>query len=404
MRWIKGDTESHIDTGIYSFDYTYLIYLINSEGNLIIENDIYQINKGDAFVFKEGLSHETINTGNNPRLLLGPMSENAFSVGISGIQIRQTNEGIIEWSDLYQDIWTNIEWPFIVDSSRGILFVTDIVLNDVSNYFICNGNNYIGSTSLKEDGTRPIITISGVINYLGLFQNGTAENNGNMDVHIYNLKINVVNSTLISNGGWLCQEYYCKQTFDNFIVNCSSNGPIIDGGGGIVGGMAANGNDVDTDSATLYIIGCSSSGNIQEYSGGIIGYHAGDNLGKVHIEQCWSDGIINEWGGGIVGYSSSNIFITKCYSTGQISGNNSGGIIGSNASTVTIEKCYSRGDIAGNNAGGIFGNDAELGILSNSYSSGAIDLSSNDFFGGGIIGGRTVINCYASNSNYFNNN
>lgn len=82
MRWIKGDTKRHIDHGESTFDNTYLVYLIDNEGKFLIDNIAYPIQKNIAYVFSEGLRHETLNTGYTHRLLLGPMSEEGFSVGI----------------------------------------------------------------------------------------------------------------------------------------------------------------------------------------------------------------------------------------------------------------------------------------------------------------------------------
>ena len=83
MRWIKGDTPEHVDKGIHDFNNTYLMYLTDSVGNLIIDGQSYPINAGDAYVFNEGLSHSTINTEDNERLMIGPMSESGFHVGAS---------------------------------------------------------------------------------------------------------------------------------------------------------------------------------------------------------------------------------------------------------------------------------------------------------------------------------
>jgi len=38
MRWIKGDTAPHIDTGASKFENTYLIYLNDCPGELIIDS------------------------------------------------------------------------------------------------------------------------------------------------------------------------------------------------------------------------------------------------------------------------------------------------------------------------------------------------------------------------------
>ena len=81
MRWIKGDTTPHIDSGASEFDNTYLIYLNDSPGKLIIDSQCYPIQVNTGFVFNEGLSHQTLHTENMPRLLLGPMNELAEPVG-----------------------------------------------------------------------------------------------------------------------------------------------------------------------------------------------------------------------------------------------------------------------------------------------------------------------------------
>jgi hypothetical protein len=81
MRWIKGDTAPHKDSCIKDFANTYLAYLTNSEGRFIVDGNVYPIAKGNAYVFSEGLRHETSGTGLEPRLLLGPMSEDGDSLG-----------------------------------------------------------------------------------------------------------------------------------------------------------------------------------------------------------------------------------------------------------------------------------------------------------------------------------
>lgn len=81
MRWIKGETLPHIDYGHHTFENTYLIYLNDSPGELIIGETAFPIVKNTCFVFNEGLRHETKNTENIPRLLLGPMNEFSEPVG-----------------------------------------------------------------------------------------------------------------------------------------------------------------------------------------------------------------------------------------------------------------------------------------------------------------------------------
>jgi len=81
MRWIKGDTSPHVDIGASNFENTYLLYLNDSPGKIVIDSQSYPIHSNTGFVFNEGLSHETQYTENMPRLLLGPMNELAEPVG-----------------------------------------------------------------------------------------------------------------------------------------------------------------------------------------------------------------------------------------------------------------------------------------------------------------------------------
>jgi hypothetical protein len=81
LRWIKGDTPSHIDTGASPFEHTYLVYVNDSEGSFVLDNESYPIEANTAFVFSEGIHHKTEGTGLEPRLLIGPMNELAEPVG-----------------------------------------------------------------------------------------------------------------------------------------------------------------------------------------------------------------------------------------------------------------------------------------------------------------------------------
>lgn len=92
MRWIKGDTLSHMDKGEKLFNNTYLLYLTDSIGNLMIDGQSYPICAGDAHVFSEGVEHSTINTGDSERLMIGPMSESGFRVGVAIAIIYFNNE------------------------------------------------------------------------------------------------------------------------------------------------------------------------------------------------------------------------------------------------------------------------------------------------------------------------
>jgi hypothetical protein len=92
MRWIKGDTLPHIDKGQTYFTTTYLTYINNSVGQFVVNNIPYEITANTAFIFNEGLLHETINTNNEPRLLLGPFNEYAHPVGLPPVISYFNNE------------------------------------------------------------------------------------------------------------------------------------------------------------------------------------------------------------------------------------------------------------------------------------------------------------------------
>ena len=81
MRWIKGDTAPHIDAGASKFQNTYLVYLNDTQGELVLDTDSYPMTANTAYVFHEGIHHKTQNTGPEPRLLLGPMNEFVEPVG-----------------------------------------------------------------------------------------------------------------------------------------------------------------------------------------------------------------------------------------------------------------------------------------------------------------------------------
>jgi hypothetical protein len=409
MRWIKGDTVPHIDTGSTTFDNTYLVYLTDSEGEFIIDNNSYSIQKGDGYIFSEGLYHGTMNTGSEPRLLLGPMSEEGTAVGIFGIggdggttiYIRQSGSDVEYSAD--QTTWNTVFWPCLVTNTNttlGLLhieFITDITITAQYGYFLCGTGGAIqyGSSSLKTDGTRPIITIDNVLNYYSLIQNGGSGGNGENDIHVYNIEVRGINgSTLYNSGdesaGWIGFAYFGKGAINNYIINCSSTSDIIQYGGGIVGSYSGS-----EAGASLTIIGCSSSGEIGNYGGGIAGMNSGINGGSITCQSCWSTGAITDDAGGIIGKNAGinggSCAITNCYSEGTI-GISSGGICGSTSDGI-ISNCYSTGSVA-SQGGGIIGTGATSTVM-NCYTTGNI----LDSLGGCIAGSGgtpTIINCYTT--------
>ena len=119
MRWIKGDTAPHVDTGASPFQNTYLLYLNDSPGNFIVDSESYPIHTNTGFVFNEGLPHETQYTENMPRLLLGPMNELAEPVGAASPIVYYTN---------YADAFAQ-NLNYIANQS------TTFILGDTANFY-----------------------------------------------------------------------------------------------------------------------------------------------------------------------------------------------------------------------------------------------------------------------------
>ncbi len=413
MRWIKGDTLPHIDRGTQDFTNTYLAYLTDSSGQLLLGDDSYSIEAGSAFVFNEGIRHETLGTGAEPRLLLGPMSESGFAVGVpttinqpggSIIYIREVT-GNFQYSvnDINFSTPSGITFPCTIRNNNTgagflkVIFTTDLNFATTTNEHFVVNSDYIqfGNESLNANGTRPIITIT-VSNYDGLIENGSFSSDAFSNVTICNLIIDGTGGSQQIGAGWFGHKSFGKNATNNYIINCSSSGDIY--GGGILGQITEN----------VTLIGCSSSGDIlQANAGGIVG--ADTRL--VIVQSCWSTGnmaagALGDGCGGIVGAYCINATITNCYYTGTISGDNSGGIIGSNSGSIliSISNCYSTGVITGANAGGICGslNGGTYNVtIANCYTVGNLINSLGKLNGaicGYISGAVTILisHCYTT--------
>jgi len=142
LRWIKGDTPVHNDRGFSAFKNTYLVYINNSVGDIIIDSTEYPIQQNTAFIFNEGVLHGTLNTGDSPRLLLGPMNEFAQPVG--GVPL-------INYYSSYSDA--------ISDSNRIAYHLTSYILGDPVETIIENAiySNYTSwrIARLGDDSTPP---------------------------------------------------------------------------------------------------------------------------------------------------------------------------------------------------------------------------------------------------------
>lgn len=307
-----------------------------------------------------------------------------------------------------------VTWPCtIVNTSLGastlrILLENDLTLANDSEYFICGSDGLqFGSASLKSDGTRPVVTVDGVVNYPGLVRNGDVFGNGQANISIFNLEVRATGATTLAQfGGWIGQAYFGKAAAGGYIVNCSSDGDMGSSSGGIVG------RDAGSDGGNLTILGCSSSGVINSDAGGIAGFNSG-NAGEVIVRQSWSSGaMIGNQGGGIFGSFSAfngNVTAENCFSVGVISVLGGGGIFGQSAGGGTgfgnAIRCYSRGDITGADAGGIFGADAApFGgdtDADNSYSSGTVaGVGAGGIYGANPGGGTVNVNTYTANGTW----
>lgn len=115
----------------------------------------------------------------------------------------------------------------------------------------------------------------------------------------------------------------------------------------------------------VYINRCSTNIDITgNYAGGLIGAYSRFSA----IINSYCNGIIKgDYAGGIIGAYYTDVpvdllnrgssYIESIYSTGNIIGNNAGGIFGSFATVIAYQTMFSSGDIIGINTGGIFGSD-----------------------------------------------
>lgn len=175
MRWIKCDTAPHLDVGASQFQTTYLMYLNDSPGNLIIDSQSYPIQANTGFVFNEGLSHETQYTENVSRLLLGPMNELAEPVGATALSYFSTEADAISTTNSLGssgNFTVGSGGPFggytswrIASNSTGtspknIVYTNGNVLNADGSYFL-----YPSAPCFLE-GTTILCQIDGVEKYV----------------------------------------------------------------------------------------------------------------------------------------------------------------------------------------------------------------------------------------------
>jgi hypothetical protein len=142
MRWIKGDTPEHTDTSSLDFKYTYLIYLTDSIGEFVLDNTSYKIVKNIALKFNEGITHKTINTGNIPRLLLGPMNEFGITVGFEyNLRYYDTDKTTFLIGSIYYTIGTGIINEYLKGYTHWKIQHTNN--SNITDYNIVYPNNYL---------------------------------------------------------------------------------------------------------------------------------------------------------------------------------------------------------------------------------------------------------------------
>lgn len=422
FRWVRGDTPAHVDRGQSDFENTYLVYLTDGEGEFHIGDESYPIEAGTGFSFSEGLRHEVIGTHGTSRLLLGPMSESGFAVGAPGIyadgqtdtvyisQVGSTFYYKINDGELFEIssfpigiINTNADDP--TEYILPVRFTTDLTITNANQYFIFNTDGIeIGSKTVNPNGTKYTITIDGVADYPGVFYNQNRSYTYVYNVHVRSINGSTLYSVAGTAAGWVGGWSYGTGGGVNYITACSSDGPIPENCGGIVGSDAGSGGQV-------YIVGCTSSGTIGNNGGGIAGRKAGTNAGEIDIRRCSSTGTIGNDAGGIVGVSSGEdgqCRVSRSFSTGTI-GAYGGGIYGSSAGAngfAQASVCYSRGTIE-EDGGGIYGPDSATGTgqaeAEDCYSSGTVGTSGTGIFGT-TAGTPLTINCYAANGTWVDAN
>ena len=171
LRWIKGDTPSHIDTGASPFEHTYLVYMNDSEGSFVLDSESYPIQANTAFVFSEGIRHKTEGTGLEPRLLMGPMNEMAEPVGSPVTYYSSEADALaynnpLGYSGLYEvagGIYGYTYWKLASNSTgtspQNVVYANGDQLNPGGSYYL-----YPNNPCFKE-GTKILCQIDGVDTY-----------------------------------------------------------------------------------------------------------------------------------------------------------------------------------------------------------------------------------------------
>jgi hypothetical protein len=82
---IRGDFERHVDKTYDGdqFEQTTVIYLTDNCGTFYVGETPYSISAGEAITFGSGVEHYTENTGDDMRVIIGPLNERGERVGVA---------------------------------------------------------------------------------------------------------------------------------------------------------------------------------------------------------------------------------------------------------------------------------------------------------------------------------
>jgi len=287
-------------------------------------------------------------------------------------------------------------WSVKNDSARGF--------NPVGNETVCafnghyNGKGHtISNVYIKRD------TIN-VVGFFGLVSGGSIDSLNLTNIYVKGknyvggLAGRIVDSATVTNcstSGTVVDYNTAStsvggligETYQGCTVSNSHSNANVAAQGGIVGGLV--GRNYQSTLSRCYSTGY-VSGN---YSlGGLVGInYTGTITGSYATGNVWGNADM----GGLVGRITSKSYVSGCYSKGSVSnpnnpGSNFGGFAGKVDLFSSITNCYSNGNILGyitsSYAGGFIGR-AEQSDISNSYSTGLVSGSaSNAWYMGGFVG------------------
>lgn len=316
-------------------------------------------------------------------------------------------------------------WPIMVGGPNpiNIIFGNDLICTDSSQYF------NILSDNVTIDGDGYVLAIDNVVNFPGLVICNPGTLSG---IVIQNITMSCGSSILSSYNGWIAQGFF-SSNINSQIINCSSDGPIIDAGGicgqycsciisncttsGEISGYVAGG--ICCQNCICTINDCSTSGTITNQSSGICGQQstytlnncsssgsiisgAGISFNAVEgiLNNCSSSGNINSGSCGI-GNSFVNCVLNNCHSSGTLESNCSGILLMS--SNCTLNNCWTSGNILGSFSSGINVNNQGVNTLNYCYFIGKIIAEQCAGISNSVDDINVILNyCYATQNPAFN--